>query len=90
MLEASQDPRHVVLAIGDDGVGFEPDAAEQLFEKFYRPGDELTRQSRGSGLGLYLVRRFLELDGGRITASSAGPGQGARFTVQWPRPGEER
>lgn len=88
-VSASADARHVTLVVADDGVGFPPEDAERLFEKFYRPGDEMTRQSRGSGLGLYLVRRFLELDGGRIEGASAGAGQGARFTLQWPRPEEQ-
>ena len=56
----------------------------KLFEKFYRPGDELRRTSKGTGLGLYVVRRFVELERGWVTAASAGPGRGATFTVAWP------
>lgn len=74
----------VELAVADDGVGFEPAEAEKLFEKFYRPGDELRRTSKGTGLGLYVVRRFVELERGWVTAASAGPGRGATFTVAWP------
>jgi signal transduction histidine kinase len=74
----------VELAVADDGVGFEPAEAERLFEKFYRPGDELRRTSKGTGLGLFVVRRFVEMQGGRVTASSPGPGRGATFTVAWP------
>ncbi len=66
-----------------------PAEAERLFEKFYRPGDELRRTSKGTGLGLYVVRRFVELQGGRVTASSPGPGRGATFTVAWPAAGSE-
>jgi signal transduction histidine kinase len=76
----------VVLRVEDDGVGFEPHQAERLFEKFYRPGDELRRSSRGTGLGLYLVRSFVGLEGGKVTASSAGAGAGAIFEVRWPLP----
>lgn len=74
----------VELEVQDDGVGFEPAEAERLFEKFYRPGDELRRTSKGTGLGLYVVRRFVELERGWVTAASAGPGRGATFTVAWP------
>lgn len=74
----------VELAVADDGVGFESAEAERLFEKFYRPGDELRRTSKGTGLGLYVVRRFVELERGWVTAASAGPGRGATFTVAWP------
>ena len=80
----------VELEVGDDGVGFEPALAEKLFEKFFRPGDELRRTSKGTGLGLYVVRRFVELERGRVTAASPGPGRGATFTVAWPAaPSEE-
>jgi signal transduction histidine kinase len=72
------------LEVSDDGVGFEPAEAGKLFEKFYRPGDELRRTSKGTGLGLYVVRRFLELERGWVTAASPGPGRGATFIAAWP------
>lgn len=74
----------VELLVLDDGVGFEPAESRRLFEKFYRPGSELRRNKQGSGLGLYLVRGFVALEGGEVEASSEGPGQGATFRVTWP------
>jgi signal transduction histidine kinase len=79
----------VVLEVIDDGIGFDPAEGPRLFEKFYRPGDELTRTTRGTGLGLYVVQRFAELEQGRVAAASEGAGRGARFTVAWPRAAEE-
>ncbi len=79
----------IELEVADTGVGFEPVEGPRLFEKFYRPGDELRRTSRGTGLGLYVVKRFAELERGRVTAISEGPGRGARFTVAWPCAAEE-
>lgn len=76
---------HVHLRVSDTGVGFPPAEAANLFEKFYRPGDELRRTGRGSGLGLYLVHRLMQLEHGEVAAESGGPGQGATFTVAWPR-----
>lgn len=76
--------RFVKLEVKDTGIGFAPPEARRLFDKFYRPGDELRRRSPGSGLGLYIVRRFVELEQGRVTAASEGPGKGAAFTVLWP------
>ncbi len=76
----------VKLVVRDTGVGFAARESNQLFEKFYRPGDELRRKTRGSGLGLYIVRRFVELEHGRVSAHSDGPGRGAEFTVLWPVP----
>ena len=75
--------RDVELRVRDDGTGFPPDDAAMIFEKFYRVGDELKRSTPGSGLGLYLVRRLVEIDGGSVAAHSAGAGKGAEFTVRW-------
>ena len=74
----------VELQVLDDGVGFEPSEGRRLFEKFYRPGSELRRNKQGSGLGLYLVRGFVALEGGEVEARSEGPGRGATFRVIWP------
>ncbi len=74
----------IELQVLDDGVGFEPAEGRRLFEKFYRPGSELRRNKKGSGLGLYLVRGFVVLEGGEVEASSEGPGRGATFRVTWP------
>ena len=73
------------LHVADTGVGFPPDEGPRLFQKFYRLGDELRRTGRGTGLGLYIVQRLMELERGHVTAASAGPGRGATFTVAWPR-----
>lgn len=87
-LRAEATESSVRLEVRDDGVGFPPEEAERLFDKFYRVGDELRRTRPGSGLGLHLTRRFVELEGGRVSATSDGPGRGATFVVTWPRPAE--
>ncbi|MEM1205050.1 MAG: HAMP domain-containing sensor histidine kinase [Acidobacteriota bacterium] len=87
-VSARQEGRGVRLDVADDGVGFPPEKAERLFEKFYRVGPELRRTRTGSGLGLYLVRGSVTLEGGDVTAASEGPGRGATFSVLWPRVGE--
>jgi signal transduction histidine kinase len=89
-LRAEESGQFVKLVVRDSGVGFAANETNRLFEKFYRPGDELRRKTRGSGLGLYIVRRFVELEHGRVSAHSDGPGQGAVFTVLWPAPRGER
>ncbi|HVS13969.1 MAG TPA: HAMP domain-containing sensor histidine kinase [Thermoanaerobaculia bacterium] len=84
VIEGRADEGGTMLAVTDDGEGFAPEEGERLFEKFYRPGDELRRRTRGTGLGLYLVRGYVALEGGTVRATSAGPGRGARFEVTWP------
>ena len=74
----------IVLAVEDDGLGFEQEEAAQIFGKFYRIGDELRRQTQGTGLGLYLVKRLVMLSGAAVDARSPGPGRGATMTVTWP------
>lgn len=71
----------LVLGITDCGIGFEPKEANAIFERFYRVGDEMTRTRPGTGLGLYLCREIIRAHGGRVTAHSDGPGQGATFTI---------
>lgn len=76
----------VSLEVRDDGAGFPSHERAHLFDKFYRLDGETRERMAGTGLGLYLVRRCAELDGGAATAESAGPGHGAVFTVSWPAP----
>jgi signal transduction histidine kinase len=83
-VRAEKTDGQVRLEVRDDGLGFRPEDAGRLFEKFYRPGDELRRKSPGSGLGLFIVRGFMQLERGRVEAHSDGPGKGAVFSVSWP------
>jgi signal transduction histidine kinase len=83
VLHARERRGFVELTVEDGGIGFAPEEAEQLFEKYYQGAQLRTRERSGSGLGLYIVRRFAELEGGWVQAHSAGPGRGAAFTVAW-------
>jgi signal transduction histidine kinase len=74
----------IELTVVDDGLGFPSEDAAMIFEKFYRIGDELRRSMPGTGLGLYIVKRLVELSGGSIAARSDGPGKGASVTIRWP------
>jgi signal transduction histidine kinase len=74
----------IVLAVSDDGLGFPPEDAVMIFEKFHRLGDELRRTTPGTGLGLYIVKRLVELSGGTVHAESSGPGRGATVSMRWP------
>src|SRR5579883_2258436 len=74
----------VELTVRDSGVGFRPGDAARLFQKFTRlhPGGGGSRF--GTGLGLYIVGRLMQLAGGRASAKSDGVGRGATFTLAWP------
>jgi PAS domain S-box-containing protein len=72
------------ITVLDTGAGFAQDAGSRLFEMFSRG-----KQSSGLGVGLALARRLAELHGGTIKAASAGPGQGAEFTVSLPLPPDQ-
>jgi len=74
----------IELAVRDSGVGFRPADAARLFQKFTRlhPGGGGSRY--GTGLGLYIVWRLMQLAGGQVGAHSAGAGQGATFVLAWP------
>jgi len=72
------------ISVLDTGAGFVQGAAPRLFEMFSRG-----KNSSGLGIGLALARRLAELHGGTIKAASAGPGQGAEFTVSLPLPPDQ-
>ena len=82
-VEARRTSDGVDLTVRDDGLGFPPEEAGMIFEKFHRLGDEQRRSMPGTGLGLYIVRRLVELSGGWIEARSDGPGRGATITIHW-------
>jgi signal transduction histidine kinase len=86
-VQGSRDASGIALAVSDDGLGFPPEDAAMIFEKFHRLGDELRRSTPGTGLGLYIVKRLVELSGGRVHAASAGPGRGATVSMHWPTQG---
>jgi len=83
-IHAERSGERTRISIADDGAGFPSDDAEMIFEKFYRAGDEMRRDTPGTGLGLYIVRRICELSGATIAARSEGPGNGAVFELDWP------
>ena len=79
-------PTDLVVSVTDTGIGIDPSVLPYIFQR-YRQGDSgSTREHGGLGLGLTLVRHFVELHGGRVTASSEGPGRGATFVVMLPTP----
>ncbi|MFQ5347421.1 MAG: sensor histidine kinase [Rhodothalassiaceae bacterium] len=71
------------LAVEDSGIGIAPEHAESVFEPFQQVDSGFAREGSGVGLGLALVRRLAEIQGGSVTLEST-PGKGSRFTVRLP------
>jgi signal transduction histidine kinase len=73
----------VEVVVEDDGVGIEPKQMDRLFKKFSRSEKGTSERVKGTGLGLYLAKYFIELHGGEIGVESE-PGKGTRFRFQLP------
>jgi signal transduction histidine kinase len=74
---------HVHLEVVDHGIGIPAKEQPKIFEKFYRVGDPLVHNTKGSGLGLSLVRHIVRAHGGEVRVESA-PGRGSRFIITLP------
>jgi signal transduction histidine kinase len=73
----------VLLYVEDHGAGIPPGEHEKIFERFYRLGSELRRETQGVGIGLSIVKHIVEAHGGRVTVRS-NVGEGSRFTIELP------
>jgi len=75
---------HVELLVSDTGQGIQPDLLPYVFDRLRQGDSSSTRSHGGLGLGLALVRHFVELHGGIVFAESPGEGRGATFVVKLP------
>jgi PAS domain S-box-containing protein len=83
-LSAERDGNDVVVSVKDTGIGISAEHLSRIFEMFSQVNDSLERSQGGLGIGLTLVRRLVEMHGGRIEARSDGLGCGAEFLVRLP------
>jgi signal transduction histidine kinase len=81
--EPAGPPSWISLWVEDRGEGIPASEQERIFERFYRCGSELTRETQGVGIGLSIVKHVVEAHGGNVRVRSA-PGQGSRFTLELP------
>jgi two-component system phosphate regulon sensor histidine kinase PhoR len=70
----------VKVAVRDDGIGMTAEEADRIFDEFYRARNEKTSEIIGTGLGLCVVKRLVELHQGEVTVETS-PGQGSEFCV---------
>jgi CheY-like chemotaxis protein/anti-sigma regulatory factor (Ser/Thr protein kinase) len=83
-LEAERQRGQVIVRLRDTGQGIPPDRILEMFELFAQGERSLARSEGGLGLGLTIVRKLVELHGGKVTAESGGDGRGSEFTVRLP------
>ncbi|MEA2692260.1 MAG: hypothetical protein QOJ16_1647 [Acidobacteriota bacterium] len=83
-ISAAADGGEAVVRVADTGVGIPPELLPRIFDLFIQGEQTLDRRGAGLGIGLTMVRRLVELHGGRVEAASAGPGQGAELTLWLP------
>jgi signal transduction histidine kinase len=91
-VEVRQEGERVLISVADRGIGVAKSEQVRIFEKFFRAQDTLVHETRGSGLGLTIVRHTMDAHGGSVEVDSA-PGRGSTFTLalpvgkeaEWPR-----
>ena len=76
---------HAVARVSDNGIGISGELLPRLFEVFVQGRQALDRAQGGLGIGLALVKKLTELQGGTVGVHSPGPGQGSTFIVRLPR-----
>jgi signal transduction histidine kinase len=82
-VSARKDNGSIEVAVRDTGIGIAPEDQAVVFEEFRQVGRDTMRKAEGTGLGLALTRRFVELHGGAIRLDSA-PGRGSTFSFTLP------
>jgi len=87
-VEVSRNHSVVRLDVIDNGIGMSESLLERVFDPFVQGERALDRAEGGLGIGLTLVKKLVELHGGSVLASSAGPGRGAKFTITLPLAGD--
>src|SRR5205814_6498088 len=81
---AEAENQRIAVRVTDQGVGISPAELKRIFKRFYRIPASVAVRTKGSGLGLFIVRSVAKKHGGKAYAESAGQGQGSTFTLQLP------
>ena len=85
-IQQSSAQSEIVLYVTDHGPGIPPEEHEKIFERFYRLGSELRRETQGVGIGLSIVKHIVEAHGGCVKVQSE-VGKGSRFAIELPATG---
>ena len=84
IVRVGRDGDDASFSVHDDGPGLPPELMAHVFDVFVQGEQGIGRAKGGIGVGLTLVRRLAELQGGTVSVTSAGEGEGATFTVRLP------
>jgi signal transduction histidine kinase len=79
-IQAFKNGNNLTIEFSDNGIGIPDNEKKNVFQKFYRVGEEKTRTKPGSGLGLFLVKRITEIHGGKVAIENNMP-KGTKFTL---------
>lgn len=85
-ISASRDGGDIAIRVRDSGIGIPDDMIHKVFDLFIQVDRSLDRAQGGLGIGLALVKRLVSLHGGRVEATSSGPGRGSEFVIWLPAP----
>jgi len=83
-LHVGRQESHVVVTVKDTGIGIAADQLPYIFEMFTQVDRSLEMERGGLGIGLTIVKRLVEMHGGRVEAKSEGPGKGSEFVLRLP------
>ncbi len=83
-ISVNENQKEVTIRIKDTGIGIDKDVREKIFDQFYRAEDEEIRRTKGTGLGLYIVKKLTDAHNAKISVSENHHG-GSIFTLQFPK-----
>ena len=83
-ISLKEENKKIILKIGDNGIGISDKEKKKIFERFYRVGNEDTRTTKGTGLGLYIVSQIVKAHQGKITVGDNQP-KGTIFKIIFPK-----
>jgi signal transduction histidine kinase/CheY-like chemotaxis protein len=87
-LTVAYEGNNALIHVADQGAGLSPEDLGRLFGRFQRLSAKPTGGESSTGLGLSIVKRIVDMHGGKVTADSAGPGEGSTFTISLPSSAE--
>jgi len=83
-VDARKEGEELIISVSDTGIGIAPEDQKKIFDEFYQVKSSMFDKTPGTGLGLSLAKRLVEMHGGRIWVESKGIGKGSRFSFVLP------